>query len=69
MDLINEDGRTFIGRMITKDESAVAVHTQETKQQSNQRLNKGVSGPVKSNVHCLITKIMKVAFFDSQVII
>jgi histone-lysine N-methyltransferase SETMAR len=64
--LVQKKGRSVLDRIITMDESAVSMHTPETKQQSKQWLKKGTPGPVKAKVHATRTKTMVLAFFDSQ---
>ncbi len=58
--------KSVLDQMITMDESAVSMHTSDTKQQPKQWLEKGVPGPVKAKVHTTRTKLMVLAFFDSQ---
>ncbi len=40
------EGKSVVDQMITMDESAVSMHTSDTKQQPKQWLEKGVPGPV-----------------------
>ena len=51
-------------QIITMDESTVAFHTPETKQQSKQWLLRGTPGPLKARVHASRRKQMVMAFFD-----
>ena len=61
-----KDGQAFLDKIITMDESAVAYHTPETKEQSKQWLKKGTPSPVKARSQATRTKQMVLAFFDSK---
>jgi histone-lysine N-methyltransferase SETMAR len=64
--LVADKGKDILNKIITMDESAVSMHTPETKSQSKQWLKKGTPGPVKAKIHASRTKQMVMAFFDSQ---
>jgi histone-lysine N-methyltransferase SETMAR len=64
--LVANKGRSILDNIITMDESAVSMHTPETKSQSKQWLKKGTPGPVKAKVQATRTKQMVLAFFDSK---
>jgi histone-lysine N-methyltransferase SETMAR len=64
--MIQDKGRDFLGKIITMDESAVSMHTPETKRQSKQWLKKGTPGPVKAKVAASREKQMVLAFFDNK---
>jgi histone-lysine N-methyltransferase SETMAR len=64
--LVQEKGRGILSRIVTMDESAVSMHTPETKRQSMQWLKKGAPGPVKAKVSATRAKQMVLAFFDDQ---
>ncbi len=61
-----EEGASVLDRIITRDESAVSIHTPTTKQQSKQWLKKGSLGPVKVKIHDTRTKTMVLTFLDSK---
>lgn len=67
--LIQDKGRSFLDKIITMDETAVSLHTPETKKQSMQWIKKGQPGPLKARVHATRQKIMVLAFFDRNGII
>jgi hypothetical protein len=56
--LIQNKGKSFLGKIITMDESAVLMHTLTTKIQSKQWLKQGTPGPVKVKVAASRTKQM-----------
>ncbi len=56
----------FLNSVITMDESAVSLHTPETKKQSKQWITKGQPGPLKAKVHASRDKQMLMAFFDNE---
>ena len=62
----NRSPRKFLGSIITMDESVVAFHTPETKEQSKQWLPKGTPGPLKARVQASRKKQMVFAFFDTS---
>jgi histone-lysine N-methyltransferase SETMAR len=64
--LVQEKGRGTLSRIVTMDESAVSMHTPETKRHSMQWLEKGAPGPVKAKVVGTCSKQMVLAFFDDQ---
>ncbi len=66
IDLVWREGKSVLDQIITMDESAVSMHTPETKQQSKQWLEKGIPWPVKAKVHATRAKTMVMAFFYSQ---
>jgi hypothetical protein len=45
--LIQNKGKSFLGKIITMDESAVSMHTPTTKMQSEQWLKKGSPGRLR----------------------
>ena len=47
----------------------MSFHTTKTKQQSKKWLNKGLTGPIKAQVHATCSKLMATAFFDVKVLI
>ena len=55
----------FLDSVVTMDESAVSLHTPETKRQSKQWITKGQPGPLKAKVHASRDKQMIMAFFDN----
>ncbi len=61
-----DKGKDILNKIITMDESAVSMHTPETKSQSKQWLKKGAPGPVKAKIHASRTKQIVMAFFDRQ---
>lgn len=63
---VSELGESFVRNIITMDESAVALHTPETKQRSKQWLPKGTPGPLKAKVQASRDKVMILAFFDCE---
>jgi histone-lysine N-methyltransferase SETMAR len=68
--LIQNKGKSFLGKIITMDESAVSMHTPTSKVQSKQWLKKGTPGPInKAKVTASRTKQMVLAFFDSKGVI
>jgi hypothetical protein len=67
--LIQNKGKSFLGKIITMDESAVLMHTPTTKMQSKQWLKKGTPGPNKAKVAPSRTKQMVLAFFDNKGVI
>ena len=64
--LVQDKSKAVLQHIITMDETAVSMHTPETKSQSKQWLKKGTPGPIKAKVHATRTKQMVIAFFDSQ---
>ena len=58
-------GAGFLGSIITMNESAVAFHTPDTKNQSKQWLPKGTPGPLKARVQVSRKKQMVFAFFNN----
>ena len=64
--MIREKGKSFLGNIIIMDESAVSMHTPETKSQSKQWLKKGTPGPIKAKVIASRMKQMVLAFFDNK---
>jgi len=66
VNLVQTQSKAVLRNIITMDETAVSMHTPETKNQSKQWLKKGIPGPIKAKVHATRTKQMVVAFFDSQ---
>ena len=63
--LVQDKSKAVLQHIITMDETAVSMHTPETKSQSKQWLKKGTPGPIKAKVHATRTKQMVIAFFDS----
>ena len=59
-------GKDFLDKIITMNESAICLHTAETKRQSKQWLKKGTPSPVKAKMVASRTKKMVLAFFDSK---
>ncbi len=66
---IQNKGKSFLGKIITMDESGVSMHTPTTKMQSEQWLKKGMPGPIKAKVAASRTKQMVLAFFDNKGVI
>jgi len=64
--LIQNKGLSFLGNIVTMDETLVSLHTPETKKQSMQWIKKGQPGPLKARVHATREKIMVLAFFDQM---
>ena len=58
--------RGFLQEIVTMDESMVAFHTPETKEQSKQWLPKGTPGPLKAKSQASRQKQMVLAFFDHK---
>ena len=56
----------FLHNIVTMDESMVAFHTPETKEQSKQWLPKGTPGPLKAKSQASRQKQMVQAFFDHK---
>ena len=54
----------LLERIVTMDESAVAFHSPETKEQLKQWLPKGTLGPLKAKVQASRKKQMVIVFFD-----
>ncbi len=46
--MIQDKGKSFLGKIIMMDESAVSMYTPTTKMQSKQWLKKGTPGPIKA---------------------
>ncbi len=69
MKLIQNKGKSFLGKIITMDESAVSMHTPTSKVQSKQWLKKGTPGPIKAKVAASRTKQMVLTFFDNKGVI
>jgi hypothetical protein len=67
--LIQYKGKSFLGKIITMDESAVSMNTPTTKMLSKQWLKKGTPGPMKAKVAASGTKQMVLAFFDNKGVI
>ncbi len=66
---IQNKGNSFLGKIITMEESAVSIHTPTMKMQSKHRLKKGTPGPIKAKVAASRTKQMVLAFFDNKGVI
>jgi hypothetical protein len=64
--LVQEKGRGILRRIVTIDESAVSMHTPETKRQSMQWLKKGAPGPVKAKVVATRAKQLVLTFFGDK---
>jgi hypothetical protein len=64
--LIQNKGKSFLGMIITMDESAVSMHTPTMKMQSKQWLKKCTPGPIKAKVAASSTKQMVLAFLDNK---
>jgi [histone H3]-lysine36 N-dimethyltransferase SETMAR len=64
--LVQNQGKAVLGNIITMDESAVSLHTPESKNQSKQWLKKGTPGPVKARVHAPRSEQMVLVFFDDK---
>ena len=62
----NRKGLGFLNKIVTMDESMVAFHTPETKEQSKQWLPKGTPGPLKAKSQASRQKQMVLAFFDCK---
>ena len=62
----HEEGNAFLDKIVTMDESAVAYHTPETKQQSKQWVKKGTPGPLKCKSQSSRIKQMVLCFFDNE---
>ncbi len=67
--LIQNKGKSFLGKIITIDESAVSMHTPTMKMQSKQWLKKGTPGPIKAKAAASRTKQMVLAFFNNEGVI
>ncbi len=52
-----------LDNMLTMDKFAVSFHTPKTKEQSKERLSKGLPGPFKAKIHATSTKQIVLAFF------
>ncbi len=63
---VEMNGQAWLKSIVTMDESAVALHTPETKEKSKQWLRKGTPGPIKARVHSSREHVMVLAFFDSE---
>ena len=60
----HEEGKQFLERIVTMDESAVCYHTPETKNQSKQWVPRGTLGPIKGRSVASRKKVMVLVFFD-----
>lgn len=65
LELVRNPRVKFLDSIVTMDESAVSLHTPETKRQSKQWLTKGQPGPLKAKVQASRDKQMIMAFFDN----
>jgi len=63
---VDMNGKDWLRKIVTMDESAVSLHTPETKAQSKQWLPKGSPGPIKARVHASRENVMVLAFFDGD---
>ena len=66
VDRYNREPDTFLDKIVTMDESAVAFHTPETKKQSKQWVKKGAPGPIKCKTQASRVKQMVLAFHDNK---
>jgi hypothetical protein len=67
--MIQVKGKSFLGKIITMDESEVSMLTPSMKMQSKQWLKMGTPGGKKAKVAVSCTKLMVFAFFDNKGII
>ncbi len=56
----------MLDSIVTIDETMVCYHTPQSKKQSQQRIEKGLPGPIKAKVQASRSKQMLLAFFDSK---
>lgn len=61
-----DDGQAFLDRIVTMDETAVALFTPERKEQSKQWVPRGTPGPIKGKSQQSREKRMVLAFFDNR---
>ena len=66
VDRYEREGDAFLDKIITMDESAVAYHTPETKEQSKQWVKRGSPGPIKCKSQESRVKQMVLAFHDRE---
>lgn len=66
LELAGDPRDKFLDMIVTMDESAVSLHTPETKKQSKQWITKGQPGPLKAKVQASRDKQMIMAFFDNK---
>ncbi len=58
LQLLRKHSLAALNNIVTMDESAVSLHTPETKRQSKQWVKKGQPGPLKAKVHASRSKQM-----------